>query len=400
MDFTIEDDQWVRDDLDVVAETGGRYRILTITTTTPVFVRDGTVTITMNAVVDAAILSAVEVIASANQPIHRINCGATSNTPVIMNQVSWTKDAYALSGARSNRCAANNITDSIYCSSRYFSATFGTPLRYSIPVPYYQSNNARYAVRLHFNEHHYNSVGQRVFHVLVQGTRVLTNFDIIRDAPGENTPMVIALPNPVTVTSSAEEATIVVEFVELTGHPHIHGIEIIYIGPPVAVPVAAPVRLPTRVPVPVAAPVRLPARAPVVAPLAVGTVLHRINCGSATSVTTTSPNSVVWSPDQYSNGGVPYNTCGTNSNTSIYCTSRYFQATDPTPFRYNLPVTGSSQTYTVRMHFAEQVRSFVRTRIDQIFVWCHYYTTLHSPYSLFHCCSIIKRSMSVYLMCI
>jgi hypothetical protein len=148
MDFSIEN-QLVINDLDVVAVAGGIFTVYIVTTVTPIFIRDGTVTFTMRASVDAVILSAVEVMASANIVTHRINCGSSSNTPVIMNNVSWTKDVYALSGATSNRCTANNVTNSIYCSSRYFSATIGTPLRYNIPVP---TNNALYALRLHFYE--------------------------------------------------------------------------------------------------------------------------------------------------------------------------------------------------------------------------------------------------------
>jgi hypothetical protein len=103
----------------------------------------------MSASINHVIVSAVEVIASANRVIHRINCGATtSGIPVIMNNVSWTRDMYASSGTLSNRCGTT-ITNSIYCSSRYFSASMGTPMRYNIPVPY---NHALYSLRLHFND--------------------------------------------------------------------------------------------------------------------------------------------------------------------------------------------------------------------------------------------------------
>jgi Malectin domain len=229
---------------------------------------------------------------------------------------------------------------------------------------------------------YYSSIGQRVFHVLVEGTRVLTNLDVIRDAPGMNTPLVLALPNPVMVRDS----TITIDFVEISGHPQIQGIEVIYIGPPIMAPSApvgvvpvkapfstSPLTTPVKGPVPISAPrlsplttpvnVPVPAvSAPVKAPIQLptmgntaGTALYRINCGSANQVIA-SPNNVVWDPDRFSTTGKSYNTCGTNT-TSIYCTSRYFRTKDPSPFRYELPVTESNKWYTVRLHFAEQVRT-------------------------------------------
>lgn len=148
MDVTIED-QVVVKNLDVVAVMGGPFRAHVITTL-PVPVSDGTLTLTLSATVGQAMISGLEIIESANIVTHRINCGATSNKLITMNGDTWSKDTFAASGAVSNRCTKLNITNSIYCSSRYFRTSLGTPLRYNIPVPY---NNALYALKLHFNEH-------------------------------------------------------------------------------------------------------------------------------------------------------------------------------------------------------------------------------------------------------
>jgi Malectin domain len=181
-------------------------------------------------------------------------------------------------------------------------------------------------------------IGERVFHVLVENKRILTNFDIIRDAPGKNTPMVVSVPSTFFVTDS----TINIDFVEITGNPQINGIEVIYIGPPMSLPTAPS----TQVSAPVKTPTNLPS------PSTTGNVIYRINCGSADQIVV-SPNKIVWSPDYYSTFGKTYNTCG--NTTSIYCTSRYFRTTDTTPHQYNLPITESNRLYTVRLHFAEQV---------------------------------------------
>ena len=144
------EDQLVVDNLDIVAVTGGSLRAHVITTL-PLLVTDGILTITMTASIGQVMISGIEVMAAANIVTHRINCGTTSATTVVrMNNVPWNRDQFALSGATSNRCTKLNITNSIYCSSRYFRTSSGTPLRYNIPLPY---NNALYTVRLHFNEH-------------------------------------------------------------------------------------------------------------------------------------------------------------------------------------------------------------------------------------------------------
>ena len=227
-----------------------------------------------------------------------------------------------------------------------------------------------------------------MYDVFVENTLWLDNFDIFLLAPGKNVPLVLSATAPILIT----DGTMTIDFVEMTGEPHINGIEVIYVGPPIVVapptaptapisiPIQAPTKLPTNAPAvapilvaPVRPPTRMPTKAPVVVPVplpvpvpapvpvpttTVGNIVHRINCGSTRQVIVP-PNNVVWTPDQYASGGLPYATCG-NVTTSIYCTSRYFRAVDVTPYRYHLPVAVSNRAYTVRLHFAEQVRtSFV-----------------------------------------
>jgi hypothetical protein len=175
----------------------------------------------------------------------------------------------------------------------------------------------------------------------VENARILANFDIIRDAPGKNTPMVVSVRNVFYVTDS----NITIDFVEITGHPLINGIEVIYIGPPILPSSPILVQLPTPVKVPIQSPSSTTA----------GKVIHRINCGSTKQVVTT-PNNMVWSPDSFSTIGKSYDTCD-GITSSIYCSSRYFRTEDVGPHRYNLPVTETNRLYTVRLHFAEQVLS-------------------------------------------
>jgi Malectin domain len=132
-------------------------------------------------------------------------------------------------------------------------------------------------------------------------------------------------------------------------------------GTPNAAPVKVPVKAPVKVPLiaPLKAPVKAPIKPVTAAPVPTtdGNIVHRIDCGSTNQVVVP-PNNVVWTPDQYSSSGLSYNTCGTNA-ASIYCTSRYFRVVDPAPHRYYLPVSANNRAYTVRLHFAEQVRHLV-----------------------------------------
>jgi hypothetical protein len=52
------------------------------------------------------------------------------------------------------------------------------------------TSGALYTLRLHFSENHWNSIGQRIFNVAVNGVQVLSNFDIYAAAGGQNTAIV------------------------------------------------------------------------------------------------------------------------------------------------------------------------------------------------------------------
>jgi Malectin domain len=194
-------------------------------------------------------------------------------------------------------------------------------------------------------------VSQRIFNVSVEGLLVIDNLDIIRDAPGKNVPLIVAV-NAFVVT----DGFVTIDFTTGIREPSINGIEVIYVGTAIAVP-SAPIKAPTKSPVvlPVSVPVPIPVPTPVLTAIPTSNnILHRINCGSSNQVIVP-PNNVVWSPDQYVSSGLPKNTCGNITN-NIYCTSRYFSEVTGSPFRYDLPVPMSNRTYEVRLHFAEQVR--------------------------------------------
>jgi Malectin domain len=93
----------------------------------------------------------------------------------------------------------------------------------------------------------------------------------------------------------------------------------------------------------------------------------RVNCGGNTFVDS---NSNQWTNDAVYNLGNKGNRRNLCSNTTVqniplnvpstlYCSQRYFtSAWYPQPFQYNIPVPNNA-LYTVKLHFAELVRSSI-----------------------------------------
>jgi len=111
--------------------------------------------------------------------LYRIDAGGSGGT---FSGVSWAADAYFTGGVVSNlpNPIANTTDDGLYTTERSTSAdTLG--FSYALPV-----TNGTYTVRLHFAETYWvgganrgiPGVNKRVFNVQLEGTTVLTNYDI------------------------------------------------------------------------------------------------------------------------------------------------------------------------------------------------------------------------------
>jgi hypothetical protein len=80
---------------------------------------------------------------------------------------------------------------------------------------------ASYTVRLDFAEIYWNSAGQRLFNVAINGNQVLSNFDIFATAGGKN----IALAETFTATANSS-GQIVIQFTTIKDNAKVSGIEI------------------------------------------------------------------------------------------------------------------------------------------------------------------------------
>jgi Malectin domain/Glycosyl hydrolases family 18/Fibronectin type III domain len=155
-------------------------------------------------------------LASAQQVI-AINAGGPAVSPFVA-------DADFSGGATINH--ANTINTSkvtnpapaaVYQSARI--ATTGAPtFTYTIPG---LTAGTSFLVRLHFAETFFTTAGSRVFNVSINGTQVLTNFDIVATSGGEN----IANVQQFTVAANAS-GQFVITFASVTNNALISGIEI------------------------------------------------------------------------------------------------------------------------------------------------------------------------------
>ena len=146
--------------------------------------------------------------------VYRINCGSTSAVS------PFAVDQYASGGTQ--RSVTNTITVSgvtnaapaaVYQSERYGA------LSYTLPS---LTAGGAYTVRLHFAELYQTATGKRVFNVGINGTTVLSNFDIYATA-GTNYKAVVR-EFAATANTSGQ---IVINLTSVTDNATIEGIEIL-----------------------------------------------------------------------------------------------------------------------------------------------------------------------------
>jgi hypothetical protein len=150
-----------------------------------------------------------------------VNCGG----PVVQ---SWVADAYftggALNAATNAAIDRNGLTnpapEAVYQTGR---VSPGSGLSYTIPG---FAANSSHVVRLHFCETYWppaagTGEGSRICNITINGTQVLTNFDIFAAAGAKNKAVI----RPFTVNASAA-GNYVIQFTTVKDQCLINGIEI------------------------------------------------------------------------------------------------------------------------------------------------------------------------------
>jgi hypothetical protein len=153
-----------------------------------------------------------------------------SSGPAISG-TAWVADEDYSGGTASSFTATVNTSNvtcpapmAVYQTQRYGNFT------YTIPG---LTAGASYTVRLHFSEGYWTAAGKRTFDVSINGTQVLTNFDIFATAGGEN----IAVVEQFGATANTS-GQIVIVFTTVIDNAAVNGIEIQTSTPCTTVPSA------------------------------------------------------------------------------------------------------------------------------------------------------------------
>lgn len=182
----------VLSNFDIFAQAGGEN--IALDKAFPVNVSNGSVVIQFtNGSSDAPLVSAIDIEPAGSLPSTRLNSGGTSYTDASGNV--WAADNSYSGGATWSTSAtiAGTPASALYQTCRYGAFT------YTLTVP-----NGSYNVILKFAEVSRTAAGQRLFNVAINGSQVLTNFDVFAQAGGEN----IALDKTFPVTVSGGMITI------------------------------------------------------------------------------------------------------------------------------------------------------------------------------------------------
>jgi glucosylceramidase len=193
---------------DIFAAAGGE-NIALVKSFTATADSNGTLTIQFTTVKDNAKVSGIEV----NLASYAINAGGSASGTFVADAFSNGGQTYATTASINTSGVTNPAPQAVYQTERYGS------LSYVIPG---MVAGKSYTVRLHFAEIYWTASGQRLFNVAINGTQVLTNFDVFATAGGKN----IAIVEPFTATADSS-GQITIQLTSVVDNAKISGIEIL-----------------------------------------------------------------------------------------------------------------------------------------------------------------------------
>ncbi len=124
--------------------------------------------------------------------------------------------AYSTGAPVATGGVANPAPQAVYDSERYGNFTYAVPGL---------TPGADYTVRLHFAEIYWDSAGQRLFNVAINGAQVLSAFDIFAAAGGKD----IAVVEQFTAAADSG-GQIAIQFTSVKDNAKVSGIEILTAG--------------------------------------------------------------------------------------------------------------------------------------------------------------------------
>jgi hypothetical protein len=169
----------------------------------------GTIVIQYTAVMGDAKASGIEVVPLS----YAVNAGGTSigvfqsDDFYVGGDTSSTSETITMAGL------VNPALQAVYQEERVGDFTYTIP--HLVP-------GGAYMVRLHFAELYWEAAGRRIFNVSINGSRVLTNFDIFTVAGGKNVAVIREC-----MTIADEGGVIIIQFTSVVGKAKVSGIEIL-----------------------------------------------------------------------------------------------------------------------------------------------------------------------------
>jgi trimeric autotransporter adhesin len=142
-----------------------------------------------------------------------INCGGTAASPFVADVDFAGGGTYSTTASITTTGVASPAPQAVYQSARQGAFT------YTIPG---LAAGSSHTVRLHIAELYFSAAGQRAFNVSINGTAVLTNFDIVAAAGAKN----VAVVRPFTATANSSGQIVVSASNGTIDQPMLNGIEV------------------------------------------------------------------------------------------------------------------------------------------------------------------------------
>ncbi len=143
----------------------------------------------------------------------QINAGGDAASPFVADTDYSAGSTANTSQTIDTSGVSDPAPQAVYQSNRYGNFT------YTIPG---LTAGSAYTVRLHFAEEYWTAAGDRIFNVSINGSQVLTNFDIFATAGAEYTAVV----EPFSATADSS-GTITIQFVTVKDNAQVNGIEVL-----------------------------------------------------------------------------------------------------------------------------------------------------------------------------
>jgi Malectin domain/Fibronectin type III domain len=206
---------------DIVKASGGE-NIANIQQFTEAANASGQMVITFTSVTNNALISGIEIDSTTPPPPPsiEINSGGPAVSPFVADEDFSGGTTIDHANTINTSKVTNPAPAAVYQSGRVAVSTSGPGTTFSYTIPGFTAGSS-HMVRLHFCETFFTTAGSRVFNVSINGTQVLTNFDIVAASGGEN----IANIQQFMVTANAS-GQFVITFTSVTNNALISGIEI------------------------------------------------------------------------------------------------------------------------------------------------------------------------------